>query len=158
MKKINICIISFFCLIAMCSVKSIGYSTDDIYIWNKGNAEKLETTSQDISKEGNNSGKDENKEKKNNSKKAEENSNEKAKNESEEKNNNTKINNEFKEENDNKKNKSESNDKKTKDDKNSLNLESESAILIEQTTGQVLYGHNIHKQLRPASVTKVMSM
>lgn len=158
MKKINICIISFFCLIAMCSVKSIGYSTDDIYIWNKGNAETLETTSQDISKEGNNSGKDENKEKKNNSKKAEENSNEKAKNESEEKNNNTKINNEFKEENDNKKNKSESNDKKTKDDKNSLNLESESAILIEQTTGQVLYGHNIHKQLRPASVTKVMSM
>lgn len=41
---------------------------------------------------------------------------------------------------------------------NSLNLESESAILIEQTTGQVLYAHNIHKKLRPASVTKVMSI
>lgn len=96
MKKVNICIISFVCVITICSVKSIGYSTDDIYIWNKENAEAIETTSKDVSKEGN--------------------------------------------------------------DKSSLNLESESAILIEQTTGQVLYGHNIHKQLRPASVTKVMSM
>ena len=41
---------------------------------------------------------------------------------------------------------------------NSLNLESPSAILIEQTTGTVLYSHNIHEQLRPASVTKVMSI
>lgn len=41
---------------------------------------------------------------------------------------------------------------------NSLNLESGSAILIEQTTGQILYAHNIHEQLRPASVTKVMSI
>ena len=41
---------------------------------------------------------------------------------------------------------------------NSLNLESESAILIEQTTGQILYAHNIHEKLRPASVTKVMSI
>ena len=41
---------------------------------------------------------------------------------------------------------------------NSLNLESQSAILIEQTTGQILYSHNIHEQLRPASVTKVMSI
>ena len=96
MKKVNICIISFVCVITICSVKSIGYSTDDIYIWNKENAEAIETTSKDVSKEGN--------------------------------------------------------------DKSSLNLESESAILIEQTTGQVLYGHNIYKQLRPASVTKVMSM
>ena len=39
-----------------------------------------------------------------------------------------------------------------------LNLESESAILIEQSTGQVLYEHNCHEQLRPASVTKVMSI
>lgn len=39
-----------------------------------------------------------------------------------------------------------------------LNLESASAILIEQTTGQVLYEHNAHEQLRPASVTKVMSI
>ena len=41
---------------------------------------------------------------------------------------------------------------------NSLNLESGSAVLIEQTTGQVLYSHNAHEQLRPASVTKVMSI
>ena len=41
---------------------------------------------------------------------------------------------------------------------NHLNLESESAILIEQQTGQILYAHNIHSQLRPASVTKVMSI
>ena len=41
---------------------------------------------------------------------------------------------------------------------NSLNLESPSAILIEQTTGQVLYEHNSHEKLRPASVTKVMSI
>ena len=44
------------------------------------------------------------------------------------------------------------------EDNNSLNLESGSAILIEQTTGKVLYSHNIHEQLRPASVTKVMSI
>lgn len=41
---------------------------------------------------------------------------------------------------------------------NTLNLESPSAILIEQTTGQVLFEHNCHEQLRPASVTKVMSI
>ena len=41
---------------------------------------------------------------------------------------------------------------------NSLSLESGSAILIEQTTGKILYAHNIHEQLRPASVTKVMSI
>lgn len=41
---------------------------------------------------------------------------------------------------------------------NSLSLESGSAILIEQSTGQVLYSHNAHEQLRPASVTKVMSI
>ena len=44
------------------------------------------------------------------------------------------------------------------EDNNSLNLESGSAILIEQTTGKVLYSHNSHEQLRPASVTKVMSI
>ena len=41
---------------------------------------------------------------------------------------------------------------------NSLNLQSGSAILIEQTTGQILYAHNVHEQLRPASVTKIMSI
>ena len=41
---------------------------------------------------------------------------------------------------------------------NYLNLESESAILIELQTGQVLFEKDVHKQLRPASVTKVMSL
>ena len=43
-------------------------------------------------------------------------------------------------------------------DNNFLNLESGSAILIEQNSGQILYGYNIHEQLRPASVTKIMSL
>lgn len=151
MKKVNICIISFLCVITICSVKSMGYSTDDIYIWNKENAEAIETTSKDVSNEGNDDTKVENKEKdKNNSKKAEE--------ENKNKDNSEKSKDESKEKNDNEATKGEHNDKDSKNDKNSLNLESESAILIEQTTGQVLYGHNIHKQLRPASVTKVMSM
>ena len=34
---------------------------------------------------------------------------------------------------------------------------SESAILIDADTGQILYGKNIHKVLRPASITKVMT-
>lgn len=41
---------------------------------------------------------------------------------------------------------------------NSLKLESGAAILIEETTGKILYAHNIHEQLRPASVTKVMTI
>lgn len=41
---------------------------------------------------------------------------------------------------------------------NFLNLESGAAILIDQDSGQVLYEHNSHEQLRPASVTKVMSL
>ncbi len=41
---------------------------------------------------------------------------------------------------------------------NSLKLESGAAVLIEQSTGTILYEHNIHEQLRPASVTKVMSI
>ncbi len=41
---------------------------------------------------------------------------------------------------------------------NFLNLESGSAILIEQYSGKVLYEHNIHEKLRPASVTKVMTL
>ena len=43
-------------------------------------------------------------------------------------------------------------------DDNFLGLDCGSAILIEQTTGQVLYAYNIHEQLHPASVTKVMSI
>lgn len=44
------------------------------------------------------------------------------------------------------------------DSSNSLGLESGSACLIEQSTGKVLYNHNMHEKLRPASVTKVMSL
>lgn len=50
------------------------------------------------------------------------------------------------------------NTKDINEENNSLNLECGSAILIEQKTGQILYSHNIHEQLRPASVTKVMSI
>lgn len=41
---------------------------------------------------------------------------------------------------------------------NFLNLTCGSAILIEQKTGQVLYEYNSHEQLRPASVTKIMTL
>ena len=41
---------------------------------------------------------------------------------------------------------------------NSLELESGAAILMEQTTGKILYEHNVHEKLRPASVTKIMSI
>ena len=41
---------------------------------------------------------------------------------------------------------------------NFLELECESAILISQDTGEVLYEHNSHEKLRPASVTKVMTI
>ena len=41
---------------------------------------------------------------------------------------------------------------------NNLKLKSGSAILIEQHSGQILYEHNPHEKLRPASVTKVMSL
>lgn len=39
-----------------------------------------------------------------------------------------------------------------------LDLGCESAILIEQSTGEILFEKNSHEQLRPASVTKVMSI
>lgn len=41
---------------------------------------------------------------------------------------------------------------------NFLNLTCGGAVLIEQSTGTVLYDHNCHEQLRPASVTKVMTI
>ncbi len=41
---------------------------------------------------------------------------------------------------------------------NFLELNCESAILISQDTGEVLYEHNSHEKLRPASVTKVMTI
>ena len=43
-------------------------------------------------------------------------------------------------------------------DDNFLGLNCGSAILIEQSTGKILYAYNIHEQLHPASVTKVMSI
>lgn len=46
----------------------------------------------------------------------------------------------------------------TNDTSNPLNLDCESAILIEQNTGKILYSYNVHEQLRPASVTKLMSI
>lgn len=49
----------------------------------------------------------------------------------------------------------ENEDKTAKDE---LDLECESAILIEQNSGQVLYEKNAHEQLRPASVTKLMTI
>lgn len=49
----------------------------------------------------------------------------------------------------------ESNEQIAKDE---LNLDCESAILIEQNSGQVLYEKNAHEQLRPASVTKLMTI
>lgn len=46
----------------------------------------------------------------------------------------------------------------TQTNSDELQLESESAILIDQDSGQILYQHNAHEQLRPASVTKIMSI
>ena len=39
-----------------------------------------------------------------------------------------------------------------------IELEAKSAILIEQTTGKVLYEENADEQLPPASITKIMSL
>ena len=44
------------------------------------------------------------------------------------------------------------------DSDNPLNLDCGSCILMEQHTGKVLYSYNSHEQLRPASVTKLMSI
>jgi len=41
---------------------------------------------------------------------------------------------------------------------NFLNLTCGGALLMEQSTGAILYEHNSHEQLRPASVTKVMTI
>ena len=41
---------------------------------------------------------------------------------------------------------------------NPLNLTCGGAVLIEQNSGDVLYDHNMHEKLRPASVTKVMTI
>ena len=44
------------------------------------------------------------------------------------------------------------------DSSHSLELESGGAVLIEQNSGMVLYDHHMHEPLRPASVTKVMTI
>lgn len=41
---------------------------------------------------------------------------------------------------------------------NQLGLDCGSCILIEQSTGQILYSYNCHEKLAPASVTKLMSI
>lgn len=46
----------------------------------------------------------------------------------------------------------------TDDTSNPLNLDCGSCILIDSHTGQVLYSYNSHEKLRPASVTKLMSI
>lgn len=46
----------------------------------------------------------------------------------------------------------------TKESNFDLQLESGAAILIDQKSGEVLYAYNAHEQLRPASVTKVMTI
>ena len=39
-----------------------------------------------------------------------------------------------------------------------LKLESGAGILMEQNSGKILYEHNSHEKLYPASVTKIMSI
>ena len=39
-----------------------------------------------------------------------------------------------------------------------LNIDSKSAVLMEVSTGTILYKQNAHEALSPASVTKVMTM
>lgn len=41
---------------------------------------------------------------------------------------------------------------------NPLNLAAQSAVLIEQSTGQILYSYNQSQRMAPASVTKVMTL
>lgn len=48
--------------------------------------------------------------------------------------------------------------KKILTDKDLLSLESTSAILIEESTGNILYEKNPHEKLYPASTTKIMSI
>lgn len=39
-----------------------------------------------------------------------------------------------------------------------LQITSKSAILVEETTGEIIFEHNSHEKLSPASVTKIMSL
>lgn len=40
----------------------------------------------------------------------------------------------------------------------SASVDAKSALLMEKTTGQILYEHNSHEKLEPASVTKIMTL
>ncbi|TCT15017.1 D-alanyl-D-alanine carboxypeptidase (penicillin-binding protein 5/6) [Natranaerovirga pectinivora] len=42
--------------------------------------------------------------------------------------------------------------------KDSLEIQSKSAVLMEPTSGKVIYEKNAHEKLRPASVTKIMTL
>lgn len=44
------------------------------------------------------------------------------------------------------------------DDKTNLNISSKSAILMDSSSGKILYEKNCHEKLPPASVTKVMTL
>lgn len=44
------------------------------------------------------------------------------------------------------------------DNKVQLDLDAEGALLMDETTGTILYAKNEHEKLRPASVTKVMTL
>ncbi|SDJ66327.1 D-alanyl-D-alanine carboxypeptidase family protein [Sediminibacillus albus] len=52
----------------------------------------------------------------------------------------------------------ESNNKDTAEDQLNLAENSQSAILLERDTGQILYQKDSHKQLPPASMTKIMTL
>ena len=41
---------------------------------------------------------------------------------------------------------------------NTLSPNAKSAILIESTTGEIIYEYNSHEKLEPASMTKMMSL
>ena len=45
-----------------------------------------------------------------------------------------------------------------KDDTGELDVEAKAVVLMEKTTGELLYEENAHQPLEPASVTKVMTL
>ena len=46
----------------------------------------------------------------------------------------------------------------TKKSNNALAPSAKSAIIVEESTGEILYEHNSHEKLNPASMTKMMSL
>ena len=45
-----------------------------------------------------------------------------------------------------------------KGEENTLSKNAKSAILIEESTGEIIYEYNSHEKLEPASMTKMMSL